>query len=274
MPIRNAVLSTAVVVLSIASIRAADLDDELLAAVRKSDTATVKALLDKGANVNAKTSYGQTPLFFACDRGSVEIVRMLLDKGVDVNAADTFYHTTAMVWAAEKERTEIVKLLVAKGAKDVDGLLSSAVEKGNSEMANIALGSGRVSADAMTAALAQAEKDKKTDMAELLKAAGAKARAPATAQVPPELLASYAGKYLGGRGGTEMEVAVTLNDGKLRLAGGGGNPLTLAAITNARFRGVEFDQVEVEFVSAEGKVTGFKLFQGGNSIDFKRAEAK
>jgi hypothetical protein len=273
MPIRNTFLAAALLFIP-GTMIAGDLDEDLLAAVRKSDAAAVKALLDKGANVNAKTSYGQTPLFFACDRGNIEIVRMLLDKGVDVNATDTFYHTTAMVWAAEKQRVEIVKLLVEKGAKDVDGLLSSAVDKGSAEMAKAALGSGRVSANAMTAALAQAEKNKKDDMVELLKAAGAKPRAPATAQVPAEVLATYTGRYLGGRGGTEMEVMVTVEQGKLRATPTGGNALNFNAINNARFRAIEFDQIEVEFATADGKVTGFKLFQGGNAMDFKRAEAK
>ena len=50
-----------------------DLGDDLLAATRKGDIAQVKALLDKGASVNAKTRYNQTPLFFACDRGHLEI---------------------------------------------------------------------------------------------------------------------------------------------------------------------------------------------------------
>jgi ankyrin repeat protein len=42
---------------------AADLGEDLLAAVRKGDIAAVRGLLDKGANVNAKSPYGATPLF-------------------------------------------------------------------------------------------------------------------------------------------------------------------------------------------------------------------
>src|SRR5580698_7978615 len=91
-------------VLVVSFLRADDLTDDLLAATRKGDLAQVKALLDKGASVNSKSAYGQTPLFFACDRGYTEIVKLLIDRGADVNVEDTFYHASALSWAIEKNR--------------------------------------------------------------------------------------------------------------------------------------------------------------------------
>jgi ankyrin repeat protein len=119
-----------------------DLGDELLAAARKSDVEAVRALLAKGADVNAKTSYGQTPLFFACDRGNLRIVTMLLDKGANVNAKDTFYNTTALTWAAMKKRIDVVKLLLDKGAEDVEGALMYGVGEGNADICESGLGDG------------------------------------------------------------------------------------------------------------------------------------
>ena len=81
--------------------RADDLTDDLFAATRKGNLEQVKALLDKGASVNAKFSYGQTPLFFACDRGYMEIVKLLVERGADVNVEDTFYHANALSWAVD-----------------------------------------------------------------------------------------------------------------------------------------------------------------------------
>ena len=52
---------------------AADANEDLLGAVRKGDLAAVKTLLDSGANVNAKSPYGATPLFFAADRGNIRV---------------------------------------------------------------------------------------------------------------------------------------------------------------------------------------------------------
>ncbi len=74
---------------------AADSSEDLLAAVRKGDLAAVKAFLDNGANVNAKSPYGATPLFFAADRGNIEMVKLLLQRGADVDVKDTVYGATA-----------------------------------------------------------------------------------------------------------------------------------------------------------------------------------
>jgi len=68
---------------------AADLNEQLFAAVRKGDVAAVKTLLEKGADVNAKGPYEQTPLFFAADRGYFEIVNLLVEKGADINRKDS-----------------------------------------------------------------------------------------------------------------------------------------------------------------------------------------
>ena len=91
------ILTLAVAAISLA--RADDHTDDLLAATRKGDLAKVKALLDQGASVNSKSAYGQTPLFFACDRGYVDIAKLLIDRGADVNVEDTFYHANALSWA-------------------------------------------------------------------------------------------------------------------------------------------------------------------------------
>jgi len=69
----------------------ADPAEDLLAAVRKGDASRVKVLLEQGADVNAKSPYGATALFFAADRGNMEIIRILIDHGADVKVKDTFY---------------------------------------------------------------------------------------------------------------------------------------------------------------------------------------
>jgi ankyrin repeat protein len=111
---------------------AADANEDLLAAVRKGDLAAVKTLLDSGANVNAKSPYGATPLFFAADRGNIEMVKLLIDRGADVNVKDTFYGSTALTFAAEKERIEILKLLLAK-VRPAPATFCKRCEKGNTK---------------------------------------------------------------------------------------------------------------------------------------------
>jgi len=63
------------------AVHAQDLNDELWAAARKGDAPTVKALLAKGAEVNAKLLYGTTALSYAADRSHLEVVEVLVEHG-------------------------------------------------------------------------------------------------------------------------------------------------------------------------------------------------
>ena len=91
-----------------------ELNDQLYEAVRKGDLAAVTALLDKGADVNAKFRYGATALFKAAERGNTEIVKLLLARGADATVKDTFYNATAMTWALDDEHVEVVRALLEK----------------------------------------------------------------------------------------------------------------------------------------------------------------
>src|SRR6266851_3196605 len=85
--LRNAVLVLAAL-LPISCL--ADLGEDLLAAVRKGDAGRVNALLAQGADANAKSPYGATGLFFAADRGNIEIIKILLDHGANVKCERHF----------------------------------------------------------------------------------------------------------------------------------------------------------------------------------------
>lgn len=101
---------------------AGDLESQLLRAIKAGDLQSAQALIDKGANVNWNGGYkGSTLLMSASVRENSEIVRLLLEKGADVNAKDQDGVTalmTAVVLGDTYE--EVVRTLIAHGA-DING---------------------------------------------------------------------------------------------------------------------------------------------------------
>jgi ankyrin repeat protein len=122
--------------------------DQFYDAIRRDDTAAVQKLLASGADVNLKDSRGGTPLMYATASGSEAMMRRLLDAKADVNAKNAFDatalhfcmnsaprvkllvdhgadvnvvsklgHTPIELAASHAGGLEIVKLLLAKGAK-------------------------------------------------------------------------------------------------------------------------------------------------------------
>ena len=241
------------------------LNEQLYEAVRKGDAAEVKALLDKGADVNAKFRYGATALFKAAERGHTEIVKLLIERGADVNVKDTFYGSTAMGWALQKGHTPVVVAILAKSAEEAGDVLLTGVGSSNTELVSAGLATGKVPAETLTAALFSAGLDeKKAPIVEMLRKAGA--------QPPPAVdagvLQSYAGKY---RGDPGPEITIEVKDGKLVGTGGGG-PLTLFPLDQTTFRPAEFDGFTFTFKVEAGKVTGIDFKQGTNTRLLKRVD--
>ena len=78
---------------------------------------TVRVLIEKGANVNAKDDDGDTALAYAAIRGaSVNVIKELLNAGADVNIKNKG-GKTAVVLAREQGKHEIVELLTQAGSK-------------------------------------------------------------------------------------------------------------------------------------------------------------
>jgi ankyrin repeat protein len=76
----------------------------------------VQLLLASGADAKGTVSSGQTVLMIAA-RTSVDAVRALLDTGANVNARETQLGETALMWAAAENQPAIVKLLIDRGAE-------------------------------------------------------------------------------------------------------------------------------------------------------------
>ena len=89
-------------------------------AARRGHTATVKQLIQRGADVNRANEDGWTPLHYAAWRGHTDIINILWttmrnqhcesQQGVDVNQVDD-YGWTPLHDAAWHGHTEIVNIL-------------------------------------------------------------------------------------------------------------------------------------------------------------------
>ena len=81
----------------------------------------VKLLLNKGANIEARDDGGTTALMRAAFGGSADVVRLLLDKGANVNAR-SHDGASALDLAIGMNKnngswTPVVKLLQSRGAR-------------------------------------------------------------------------------------------------------------------------------------------------------------
>jgi hypothetical protein len=74
-----------------------------------------QALMDKGANVNAKDPAGDTVLMLAVKNGNVEMAQALMDKGANVDATDTMGNTVLML-AVKNGNVKMVQALMYRGA--------------------------------------------------------------------------------------------------------------------------------------------------------------
>jgi len=241
-----------------------ELNDQFFEAVRKGDTTSVTALLDKGADVNAKFRYGATALFKAAERGHLEVVKILLARGADVKVKDTFYGATAMTWALQNNHADVVNALLEKDPSGAGEVLITGASGGKPELVKVALAKGGLSKETLTRALVIAMLDKDSAAAaDTLKQGGA---------VPPpeikaEILQLYVGKYKSESG---MEITMAYANNILTGAITGQRQYRLYAIDDVTFTPPFFDDVFVKFKVEGGKVTGMTFTQGKTVTELAR----
>jgi hypothetical protein len=210
-------------------------------------------------------------LIFASDRGHLEVVKTLLEAGADLNVVDTFYKAmTALSSAADKGHAAVVKLLLEKGAQGKERALMTGVFEGHREVVKVVLDQGGLKPETLTQALGNALERNQTEIAKLLKKAGATPpppKPPPEVKVDDETLKKYAGTY---RNKDGMEYTFVFKDGKLSGWDSRQFIVTLSAIDQTAFRLVGFGSALVTFNQEGGRVTGITIKQGNSSQTYHR----
>jgi len=85
-------------------------------AAESGDAELIETLLNAGAHADAINETGTTPLMIASASGSTAAVATLIAHGADVNAKEKTYGQTALFFAAARNRADVVRLLLSKGA--------------------------------------------------------------------------------------------------------------------------------------------------------------
>jgi ankyrin repeat protein len=114
----------------------------------KGHSAVLKLLLDSGADVDLRDSYGMTPLsYMACCGGQEDIMQLLLESGAKADSTDDGGQTP-LSHASEKGHKDLVRLLLRQDvevdSKDLQGLtpLSHATTEGNTMVVQILITNG------------------------------------------------------------------------------------------------------------------------------------
>lgn len=98
--------------------------------IKRGDLAGVKTFLKNDTFLQETTSSHpfihypyQTPLMVAASEGNLKIIKLLLDKGADPNAKSGWGNWTALSWAALKNKREAAQLLINNGASFDDAII-------------------------------------------------------------------------------------------------------------------------------------------------------
>jgi outer membrane protein assembly factor BamB len=262
-------------------------------AAKSNDVKTLKELLDQGIDVNVKNHYGLTALTFATDKGNLEAVNLLLENGADPNLKDSFYNDTPLGWAIYKKNnpiiisminhggdvknennvmsaawaglTDIVRLMLDKGAPGAGNVLLTAIANNDSSMFDLAITYSLKNDSLLSQALVSATMQKNERFIDRLQTAGAK--------LPPESPEKVTGKIDESLGGTYStkelsKVELVVTDRNLTASFEGSPAYTLKYYNDSTFTFSDIPGLSVTVQRIGGMVTGITLIWPDRSTPF------
>ncbi len=243
-----------------------DPSDKLHDAARRGDVKEVKALLAKGAEVNARTRFGATALWMAAYKGRVEVVKLLLAHKANPDTADTVWGFSPLMLALGDERADLVGMLLKAGGQERRWrALLIAARQNQAALLQAILDAHKPAAGVLSAALALTSKN---DARALLKKAGA-TPLPASTDDQRKHWQALTGSYES-PGGARFSVA--LRDGVL-IASSPLGAIYVLQTDGASFRALGYDAVRITFTVRESKGVCVAVKDGPIETAFDRAAA-
>ena len=91
------------------------MNEQLIAAAERGDTAAVLAMISAGANINAQDGCGCTPVMAATHGNHADTVRALIQAGADINLRDG-RRDNVLLYAGAEGLLDILRLAIAASA--------------------------------------------------------------------------------------------------------------------------------------------------------------
>ena len=264
-------------------------------AARSNDVKSLKEFLDKGMDVNVKNHYGVTALSLASDKGNLAAVELLLERGADPNLKDSFYGETPLGWAIYKKNTaiirsminhggdlknedlvlsaagegltEVVSLMLSKGAPGAEKVAYSAIGSNDTTMFRIAFANVQKNDSVLTEMLMFAKANKNGKIIDQLIAVGA--RMPAKTESPS--IGRFDASLKGNYESKEMNKAEMDTIGGLLTASFDGSPFyKLKFATDSLYVFTEIPGLSISVQRIGGKVSGITLIQPERTNSYVR----
>jgi len=230
------------------SLLALDQEEDLREAARRGDVEKAKSLLDAGVPVDAKNRYGATALFFAADRGHLELIQLLIDRGASTEVSDTFYGMTPLVRAIDRGHEPSAIFLLKQ-----------------------ALARDHLDRESYDRFLEEAKSSGMAEVVSFLEATPPPASAPSSpSDVPPEPtdLASFVGRYRAEGKGQVFAVEKSGEGLVIRL----GEKTTALRATGAREFELTGGEGSLAFMGRGGMVEFAVLTRGSETLFAPREE--
>ena len=237
----------------------------LLEAARQGDRAKVEALLNEGADIDSRSRYGATPLFFAADRGHLDLVKLLVERGASLDIEDTFYRTSPLHRALGAKHFVVAQYLLKHGASGANSVLLAAVRERDRNLLESAITSNGLNAEDVEMASDLATKIGASEFIDRLSELNVPQKQ--SQEISADTLRRYTGSYQNDKLG--QIISIVAKDKLLTVNIGKNVNLVMQPTGPASFSATNHADIEIDFGGRGGMIEYLVLTQDTVSTSFR-----